>query len=269
MRTSVLDRSIAHWSDRPCGGRRRRGRSPRGRRSGPVRAPSPHGRRPPARRRAASLADRAGPVGRRRAAADRQPDRRHRLAGRYGGRAGARTRSRPARSRRAWRCRATADAGSVTHWYGYDLAVLDIKDDRIAVAGRVEVGPEPRGVAIVGRRRDGLSWPSGVSNEVVRVDLDAPEGHRPAGRRPRAARAWRSRPTGRGSLVGNARSQDVSVIDARTWTVERTIPIDGDNLRQVAVGRRRQDGLRRQHEEPRVRHDRATTSTWAGCSASG
>ena len=38
--------------------------------------------------------------------------------------------------------------GVVTHWYGYDLAILEIKDDKIAVAGRIEVGPEPRGVAM-------------------------------------------------------------------------------------------------------------------------
>ena len=38
--------------------------------------------------------------------------------------------------------------GVVTHWYGYDMAILEIKDDKIAIAGRVEVGPEPRGVAI-------------------------------------------------------------------------------------------------------------------------
>ena len=46
--------------------------------------------------------------------------------------------------------------GVVTHWYGYDLCVLEIKDDKLAMAGRIEVGPEPRGVAHHGRRLDRL-----------------------------------------------------------------------------------------------------------------
>src|SRR3954447_14332723 len=33
----------------------------------------------------------------------------------------------------------------VTHWYGYDLAVLDVTTDKLKVVGRVELGPEPRG----------------------------------------------------------------------------------------------------------------------------
>jgi YVTN family beta-propeller protein len=36
-------------------------------------------------------------------------------------------------------------------------------------------------------------------------------------------------------LVSNARSQSVSIIDPRKWSVIQTIPIDGDNLRQVAI----------------------------------
>ena len=50
--------------------------------------------------------------------------------------------------------------GVVTHWYGYDLAILEIKDDKIAIAGRVRGRPgAPR------RGHDGatarpLLWPS-------------------------------------------------------------------------------------------------------------
>ena len=36
--------------------------------------------------------------------------------------------------------------------------------------------------------------------------------------------------------MGNARSQELSVIDVAAWRVERALPIDGDNLRQVAFG---------------------------------
>ncbi len=123
--------------------------------------------------------------------------------------------------------------GAVAHWYGYDLAVLDIKDDRIAVAGRVEVGPEPRGVAV---SADGTTAfvAVGVSNEVVRVDLNARKvtGRLAVGREPRGVALSSD---GSRLVVGNARSGDVSVIDTKKWSIERTVPIDGDNLRQVAV----------------------------------
>ena len=76
--------------------------------------------------------------------------------------------------------------GVVTHWYGYDLAILDVEADRLEVVGRVEVGPEPRGVAI---SADGPTAyvAVGVSNEVVRVDLDARQvtGRLTVGREPR------------------------------------------------------------------------------------
>jgi YVTN family beta-propeller protein len=123
--------------------------------------------------------------------------------------------------------------GVVTHWYGYDLATLELKDDKITQTGRVEVGPEPRGIVITA---DGTTAfvAVGVSNEVVRVDLNARKvsGRLTVGREPRgiALAADESR-----LLVGNARSQDVSIIDPREWSVVQTISIDGDNLRQVAV----------------------------------
>ncbi len=123
--------------------------------------------------------------------------------------------------------------GVVTHWYGYDLALLELKDDKLAVAGRIEVGPEPRGVAIT---PDGSTAfvAVGVSNEIVRVDLNNLKltGHLPVGREPRSVALA---PDGSRLLVSNARSQDVSIIDPRNWSVVQTVPIDGDNLRQVAI----------------------------------
>jgi YVTN family beta-propeller protein len=123
--------------------------------------------------------------------------------------------------------------GVVTHWYGYDLAVLDIKDDRIGVAGRVEVGPEPRGVAI---SADGKTAyvAVGVANEVVRVDL---AGRKVAGRLAVGREPWgvALSPDGARLVVGNARSGDVSIIDPKKWAVERTVAIDGNILRQVVV----------------------------------
>ena len=123
--------------------------------------------------------------------------------------------------------------GVVTHWYGYDIAVLDISGDKIAVAGRVEVGPEPRGVAI---SADGSTCfvAVGVANEVARVDLNARKvsGRLPVGREPRGIAFT---PDGTRLLVSNSRSQNVSLIDVKSWTVKCSIPMDGDNLRQVAV----------------------------------
>jgi YVTN family beta-propeller protein len=124
--------------------------------------------------------------------------------------------------------------GIVTHWYGYDVALLDLKDDGITVAGRIEVGPEPRGVAITA---DGATAfvAEGAGNEVVRVDLNGRKvtGRLTVGREPRGIALS---PDGSRLLVGNARSQDVSVVDVRAWKVLHTLPIDGDNLRQVTFG---------------------------------
>jgi len=123
--------------------------------------------------------------------------------------------------------------GVVSHWYGYDLVLLALDEDRIQVLGRVEVGPEPRGVAI---SHDGKTAfvAVGVTNEVVRVDLQRLEvtGRLGVGREPRGLALA---PDESRLLVGNARSRDVSLIDVATWTVEKTIPIEGENLRQVAI----------------------------------
>lgn len=121
--------------------------------------------------------------------------------------------------------------GAVTHWYGYDLAVLDVGADTLKVVGRVEVGPEPRGV-VIGDDGKTAYVAVGVSNEVVRVDLDACEvtGRLAVGREPRGLALS---PDGSHLLVGNTRSQSLSLISVGSWTVERTLPIKGDNLRQV------------------------------------
>jgi YVTN family beta-propeller protein len=123
--------------------------------------------------------------------------------------------------------------GAVTHWYGYDLAILEIKDDKLAVTGRIEVGPEPRGVAMTA---DGSTAyvAVGVSNELVRLDLNSRKvtGQLRVGREPRGVALS---PDESRLLVGNSRSQEVSLVDARNWKVVNTIPIDGDNLRQVAI----------------------------------
>ena len=125
--------------------------------------------------------------------------------------------------------------GVVTHWYGYDLAILEVGPDRLKVVGRVEVGPEPRGVVLAPDGRTAYVA-VGASNEVVRVDLDAREvvGRLTVGREPRGIALT---PDGGRLLVANARSHNLSVIATAGWTVERTLSleIEGDNLRQVAL----------------------------------
>ena len=141
--------------------------------------------------------------------------------------------SKRATSRLAWPCREMAVVGVVTHWYGYDVAVLDMKDDKITLVGRVEVGPEPRGVAMTA---DGATAfvAVGVSNEIVRVDCNARKvtGRLAVGREPRGVALS---PDESRLLVGNARSQNVSLVDPRALTVVQTIPIDGENVRQVTI----------------------------------
>ncbi len=123
--------------------------------------------------------------------------------------------------------------GAVAHWYGYDLAILDLTDDRLAIVGRVEVGPEPRGVVI---SPDGsTAYVSiGVDNEVARVDLASRKvtGRVAVGREPRGLAF---NPDGSKLVVGNSRGQSISVIDVSKFVVERTLPMLASNLRQIAV----------------------------------
>jgi YVTN family beta-propeller protein len=128
--------------------------------------------------------------------------------------------------------------GVVSHWSGYDIAILSIQADEIKVVGRVAVGPEPRGVAV---SADGKTAyvAVGVSNEVVRVDLEkqAVSGRLEVGREPRGIALS---PEGTRLVVANARSRNLTVISTAEWKVERTLNTQGDNLRQVAISA---DGL--------------------------
>jgi YVTN family beta-propeller protein len=125
------------------------------------------------------------------------------------------------------------DRGIVTHWYGYDVVVLGLKDGHISLGARIAVGPEPRGVVL---SADGKTAyvAVGVANEVVRVDVEGQKvtGRIGVGREPRGIALA---PGGSRLVVSNARSQDVTIIDAKAWAVVRAVPIDGDNLRQVTV----------------------------------
>ncbi len=123
--------------------------------------------------------------------------------------------------------------GIVAHWYGGEIAVLGIQGNKLAIAGRVEVGPEPRGVVL---SRDGKTAyvAIGVANEVARVDLArrAVTGRLTVEREPRNIAISADDKT---LIVGCARGRSVAIIDVPGWKVARTIPIDGENLRQVAL----------------------------------
>ncbi|WP_337176749.1 cytochrome c peroxidase [Paludisphaera sp.] len=121
----------------------------------------------------------------------------------------------------------------VANWYGYDVVVLDVVDDKLAVAGRVEVGPEPRGV-VIGPDGKTAYVAVGVADEVARVDLDERKvtGRLSVGREPRSLALS---PDGAAMVVGNARSRGVSVIDLAEFRVTKDVPVDGENLRQLAV----------------------------------
>lgn len=122
---------------------------------------------------------------------------------------------------------------AVVHWFGYDLAVLNVGSDSLEVTGRIEVGPEPRGVTIADDGKTAYVT-LGVSNEVVRVDLEALEitGRVAVGREPRGLALT---PDGDRLLVGNNRSGDMTLIRTADLSVEQTYPIRGSNLRQVAI----------------------------------
>ena len=105
----------------------------------------------------------------------------------------------------------------------------------MTITGRVEVGPEPRGVVLDQGGKTAFVA-VGVANEVARVDLETPAASPPGWPSAESREGSPCRPTARILLVGNARSQDVSVISTRiARTSSSTIPIDGDNLRQVAI----------------------------------
>jgi YVTN family beta-propeller protein len=125
--------------------------------------------------------------------------------------------------------------GVVSHWYGYDVALLEVRPDGLSLQGRVEVGPEPRGVVL---SNDGkLAYVAvGASNEVVRVDLESRKvtGRLSVGREPRGLAITAD---GKTLVAANTRSGSVSVVDLTAWKVERTLPLEPSaaNLRQIAV----------------------------------
>ena len=203
--------------------------------------------------RAPPLADRAGTLGRRNQAARGQPDRRVGLARRH------RERQGPPRGGHGRPARRGGHLGR--RQAGRRHALVRLRPRPAEDRGRPD-RPSPAG------SRSGPSRGASCS--------------RPTARRPTWRWAWPTRwrrsisstlqvtarvavgreprgialsPDGSLLLVGNARSQDVSVVSTR---IDGRLPDDPDRGGQPAAGghqRRRQAGLRRQHAEPRVRDD--------------
>jgi len=111
--------------------------------------------------------------------------------------------------------------GVVTHWFGYDLALVKIDHDRMTITGRVEVGPEPRGVVLDQGGKTAFVA-VGAANEVAKVDLETRRvsARVAVGREPRGLALS---PDGSILLVGNARAQEVSVISTQSLGVFRLL----------------------------------------------
>ncbi len=124
----------------------------------------------------------------------------------------------------------------VSHWYGYDLAVLDVGPATLREVARIEVGAEPRGVAI-GPDGKTAYVALGIANEVVKVDLDAARvvDHLAVGREPRHLALSAD---GKTLVVGCSRAGTLDVVDTAGWAVVRSLPVNGANLRQVAIDAR-------------------------------
>ena len=132
-------------------------------------------------------------------------------------RRGCSTSSRPVTSLRAWPSRKTAVAawsptGTATTWRARDQGrqararPAASRSDLNPAAWRISADGSTAYVAI------------GVTNEVARVDLNARKvtGRLPVGREPRGIALT---PDGSRLLVSNARSQNVSLIDVKSWKV--------------------------------------------------
>ena len=121
----------------------------------------------------------------------------------------------------------------VSHWYGYDVAILKLTGDRLRIEARVPVGPEPRGVAIAPSGQHAYAA-VGVANEVVQIDLNTHKitARTAVGREPRSLAISAD---GKTLVATNARSQNISVLELPTLKKLRDISIEGDNLRQATL----------------------------------
>jgi len=111
------------------------------------------------------------------------------------------------------------------------ITILDADPPKLTVAATVEVGDEPRGVAIAGDQAFVV-----LSGEDAVAVVDLVE-RKVTARVAVGTEPWHATlsPDGRRLVVGNTRSRDVSVIDTAKLAVERTVRLNGRNVRRAAV----------------------------------
>src|SRR5262245_31687334 len=121
----------------------------------------------------------------------------------------------------------------VTNWLSDSASVLDVSPPRLTVTATIPVGDEPRGVAI---SADGAVAYVALSGEDAVAALDLRD-KKLAGRVAAGDEPWfvTLTPDGKRLAVGNALSGDVGVIDTATLKPLYAVPVEGRNLRQMAV----------------------------------
>jgi YVTN family beta-propeller protein len=129
----------------------------------------------------------------------------------------------------------TADGRSavVTNSWSNSISLLAIDGGTLKVTATVRVGDQPRGVAL---SPDGSRAYIALSgdNSVVALDL---KSRKLGTKLVVGIEPWHVAVTrdGRRIAVGNARSQDVTVVDALTWTTQHSVKLRGKNARHLAL----------------------------------
>jgi YVTN family beta-propeller protein len=121
----------------------------------------------------------------------------------------------------------------VTNCWSNSLSILGIDGGKLKIQATFPVGDGPRGVALSSDGARAFVALSG-ENSIAAIDLRA----RKVG--PKLAvgtEPWHLGLTPNGSrlAVGNARSQDVSVVSVSEWKVLHTVKLRGKNARHVAI----------------------------------
>jgi YVTN family beta-propeller protein len=121
----------------------------------------------------------------------------------------------------------------VTNWLSDTVSVLDVSPPRLAVTATIPVGDEPRGAALAA---DGATAYVAVSGEDAVAVVDLRE-RKVAARIAAGDEPWflALTPDGKRLAAGNSLSGDVSVIDVAERKLLYSVPVEGRNLRQMAV----------------------------------
>ncbi len=119
----------------------------------------------------------------------------------------------------------------VTNWLSDSITLLDVAPPKLTAAATIEVGDEPRGIALA----DGRAFVALSGDDAVAVvDLKT---RKVTSRIAVGAEPWHVAltPDGKRLAVGCARSMEVRVIDTATLETLYTVKMRGHNLRRLAV----------------------------------